>query len=91
MASARYSLKAGEPLTAELAASLLMHRNGVCRDWEKGMSIIPFINKVDSDEDLPTARALARALISNSNFPVEKVVWGSLKNKNVASWSSSAQ
>jgi probable selenium-dependent hydroxylase accessory protein YqeC len=91
MASARYSLKAGEPLTVELAASLLMHRSGVCRDWKKGMSIIPFINKVDSDEDLPLARALAQALTSNSNFPVEKVVLGSLKNKKVASLTSGAQ
>jgi hypothetical protein len=55
------------------------------------MSIIPFINKADSDEDLPLARALAQALTSNSNFPVEKVVLGSLKNKKVASLTSGAQ
>jgi probable selenium-dependent hydroxylase accessory protein YqeC len=85
LAAPRYGLRQGDLLTAELAASLLMHRNGVCRDWNRGMTIIPYINKVDSDEDLPHARALARALTVNSNFPVEKVVLGTLKNKRVVS------
>jgi probable selenium-dependent hydroxylase accessory protein YqeC len=42
-----FSLRAGEPLVAQLAADLLMHSQGVCKDWKPGVTIIPFINKVD--------------------------------------------
>jgi len=85
MAAHRYGLKIGTPLTADLAASLLMHRSGVCRDWKKGMKIIPYINKVDSEADWPRAQALAKALAANANYPVEKVVLGTLENKRVVS------
>ncbi len=90
-ASTRFSLKAGTPLTPEIAATLLMHRGGVCRHWQKGMRIIPFINKVDSEREEPAARALAHALIQNPNFPVERVVWGSVINRRAASVAASAQ
>jgi probable selenium-dependent hydroxylase accessory protein YqeC len=85
MAAPRYGLTLGTPLTAKLAASLLLHRNGVCKDWKKGMKIIPFINKVDSEDDRSRAHTLALALAENTNFPVEKVVLGTLKNKRVVS------
>ncbi len=90
MASARYSLRAGDLLTTEVAARLLMHRSGVCRDWQKDMHIIPFINKVDSEADEPLALALAHALLQNPNFPVARVVWGSLNNRRAASLAASA-
>lgn len=90
-ASASFSLEAGTLLTPADAAALLMHRGGVCRDWQKGMRIVPYINKVDSEKDEPAARALAHALLQNPNFPVERVVWGSLNNRRVASIAASAQ
>jgi len=90
-ASKRFSLKAGSPLTPEIAAGLLLHRSGVCKDWQKGMRIIPFINKVDSESDEPAARALAHALLQNPNFPVDRVVWGSLTQRRVATLAPSAQ
>ena len=87
LASQRYNLKAGQILVPELAASILLHPQGVCKDWQPGMQIIPFINKVDSDsEDVP-ARALARALMNNDHFPVQRVVWGSVHNGSAASLS----
>jgi probable selenium-dependent hydroxylase accessory protein YqeC len=88
-ASARLSLKRGAPLNAELAASLLMHRDGVCRDYQQEMSIIPFINKADAEEDDASARDLARAILGNPNFPVQRVVWGSLKNRRASSLAAS--
>jgi probable selenium-dependent hydroxylase accessory protein YqeC len=89
MASARFGLTTGTILTAELAASLLMHREGVCRDCQRGMRIIPFINKVDSEEDEASARDLAHAILRNPNYPVQQVVWGSLKYKRAASLTAS--
>ncbi len=91
IASARFSLKAGAILTPDTAAGLLMHRSGVCRDWQKGVRIVPYINKVDSESDEPAARALALALLQNPNFPVERVVWGSLTRRRVATLAPSAQ
>jgi probable selenium-dependent hydroxylase accessory protein YqeC len=76
--AARFSLRAGEWLTPELAAGILMHKQGVCRDWKPGTAIVPFINKVDAPAQDPVARDLAELILSNGNFPVERVVFGSV-------------
>ena len=73
-----FSLRAGELLTPELAAGILMHKQGVCRDWKTGTTIIPFINKVDSPAHDEDARALAQWILLNGNFPVNHVVSGSV-------------
>lgn len=83
-ASGRYQLSRGQILTPELAASILFHPQGVCKDWKPTMRLIPFINKVDSESDDPLAVSLARALLHNGNFQVDHVVWGSLQNGRVA-------
>lgn len=81
MAAPRYSLKHGQLITPELAASILLHPEGVCKDWKEGMKIIPFINKVDSESDDALARELAGALMRNGRFPIERIVWGSVHRK----------
>jgi probable selenium-dependent hydroxylase accessory protein YqeC len=78
MASHRYRLPAGEILSPALAAALLLHPHGVCRDWRPGMRIVPYINKVDVEAEDPLADSLARALLRNGNLPIERVVYGSL-------------
>ena len=90
-AAERFSLKAGDSLTPETAAALLLHRSGVCKDWQEGVRLVPYINKVDSEKDEPAARDLAHALLQNPNFPVERVVWGSLTHRRATSLASSAQ
>jgi probable selenium-dependent hydroxylase accessory protein YqeC len=74
----RFSLRAGELMTIELAAGILMHKWGVCKDWKSGATIIPFINKVDEPEQDAAARDLANAILNNRNFPVKRVVFGSV-------------
>jgi len=74
----RFSLRAGEPMTPELAAGILMHKQGVCKDWKPGTAVIPFINKVDGSAQDPAARDLANSILSNGNFPVQRVVFGSV-------------
>jgi probable selenium-dependent hydroxylase accessory protein YqeC len=73
----RFSLQAGERITPELAAGILMHAQGVCKAWKPGVAIIPYINKVDSVEMDSSAKDLAHAILHNGNFPVDHVVWGS--------------
>jgi probable selenium-dependent hydroxylase accessory protein YqeC len=72
-----FSLQAGDPITPELAAGILMHPRGVCKDWKPGVTIIPYINKADGVEQDSAAKALAHAILHNGNFPVERVVFGS--------------
>ena len=74
----RFSLQPGETLTPELAAAILMHKDGVCKDWKPGATIIPFINKVDGVTQEATAGKLADLVLHNGNFPVERVVFGSV-------------
>jgi hypothetical protein len=65
-----------------------MNPAGVCKDWKPGMRIVPYINKVDQESQDHLAEDLARALLRNEYFPVERVVWGSLLTGRVASMSS---
>ena len=85
LASKRHHLQEGSILTPELAASILLHPQGVCRDWKTGMRIIPYINKADTTALDPTAQALAAAILQNGNFPVDHVVIGSVHNSRAAS------
>jgi probable selenium-dependent hydroxylase accessory protein YqeC len=81
----RFSLKAGDPITHQAAADILMHLQGVCRDVKEGTTIIPFINKVDTPEKDADAKILASHILKNGNFPVNRVVWGSVLNGRVES------
>ena len=79
---------AGECLTPRLAADILMHTRGVCKDYKPGMEIIPFINKVDTPEQDAAARELAQEILLNGNFPVERVLFGSVLQGRVESISA---
>jgi probable selenium-dependent hydroxylase accessory protein YqeC len=75
----RFSIRAGDPLTVERAADILMHPMGVCRDWTPDMEIIPYINKVEDSEQESVAGQLAEWILNNDNFPVKRVVIGSAR------------
>lgn len=79
MAARDYAFEAGRIVTPELAAAILLHPSGVCKDWRPGMRIMPYINKVDDEKLDPLAHELAQALLHNGNFPVAHVIWGSLR------------
>jgi probable selenium-dependent hydroxylase accessory protein YqeC len=72
-----FSLRAGGRITPDVAAKILMHSRGVCKDWKPGTTIIPFINKADSTAQDSAARDLAYSILRNGNFPVQRVVFGS--------------
>ena len=84
IARERCGLKPGVILTPDLAASILLHPLGVCRDWRPGTRVIPFINKADAAADDAPAGDLARALLRNGHFPVERVVIGSVQHRRAA-------
>jgi probable selenium-dependent hydroxylase accessory protein YqeC len=83
---ARLGLRAGEKITPETAAAVLLHPEGVCKGWTAPVEIVPFINKVDSAEDEAAARQLAEALLAHrSRLPIRRVVWGSVERGRVGS------
>jgi probable selenium-dependent hydroxylase accessory protein YqeC len=85
MAAGRYSLREGETLTPELAGELLLHPEGVCKGWRRGIEVIPFINKVDTERDDGLARQVAETLLRHGSLPVKRVVWGSVQERRGAS------
>jgi probable selenium-dependent hydroxylase accessory protein YqeC len=84
----RFSLKAGDRITPRLAAGILMHPRGVCKDVKNGTTIIPFINKVDTPQKDADAGILASYILQNGNYPVNRVVWGSVLKGRVESVST---
>jgi probable selenium-dependent hydroxylase accessory protein YqeC len=81
----RFSLHAGERITPAMAAGILMHKEGVCKGWKPGTTIIPFINKVDGPAQDSAARDLASSILRNGNFPVDRVLYGSVLQGRVDS------
>jgi len=81
--SESFSLRKGDLITPEIAASILMHPRGVCKNPQPGTVIIPFINKVDSESQDSSALELAAAIMKNGAFPVERVIYGSVLNGRV--------
>jgi probable selenium-dependent hydroxylase accessory protein YqeC len=76
--SESFSLRKGERITPEIAARILMHPRGVCKNLRPETTIVPFINKVDSEAQDSTALELAAAILKNGVFPVERVIYGSV-------------
>ena len=83
--SESFALRKGDLITPETAARILMHPQGVCKNRHTGTTIIPFINKADSPAQDSTAMELAAAILSNTAFPVERVIYGSVLNGRAAS------
>ncbi len=81
----RFSLRAGERITPDLAAGILLHKLGVCKNCKPGTIIIPFINKVDGPAQDAAARDLASSILHNDNFPVQRVVFGSVLQRRADS------
>ena len=60
-------------------------RTAYAKDWKPGTKIIPFINKVDGPGQEADARDLAQRILRNGNFPVDRVLFGSVLHERVES------
>ena len=83
--SGSFSLHKGDLITPAVAASILMHPRGVCKNLSHGTTIIPFINKADSEAHDSLAMELAVAILNNGAFPVQRVIYGSVINERAVS------
>jgi probable selenium-dependent hydroxylase accessory protein YqeC len=91
LVSGLFSSMAGKPIDPKIASEILLHPQGVCKDWKPGMRIVPYINKTDNESLDPLARELALALLRSPFFPVERVVWGSLVSGRAGSLTAQMQ
>jgi probable selenium-dependent hydroxylase accessory protein YqeC len=69
-------LAPGKTLTVEAIALLVTHAQGLTKGCPAGAKIIPFINKVESDDDRRWGIILAGKLLSDGHPRIEYVVLG---------------
>lgn len=81
--SEKFLLRKGDLITPTVAARILLHPLGVCKNLYPGTTIVPFINKVDSEVQDSIAQELAEEFLNNNVFPVERVIYGSVLNGRV--------
>jgi probable selenium-dependent hydroxylase accessory protein YqeC len=70
--------KIGETINPSLIAILMTHPQGLIKGAPPGARIIPFINKVETMEDLNEARKVAHEVLRKGDRRIEKVVLGRL-------------
>jgi probable selenium-dependent hydroxylase accessory protein YqeC len=63
----------GDPVTAELIATLMVHPQGLCKGVPSGARIVPFINKVETTGGLHGAREIAQEVLEKGS-QIERVV-----------------
>ncbi len=64
----------GAPVTPETVASVITHPSGGAKGLPPGARLIPFVNKVESEQTLRAARALARLLLADAG--IDRVIVG---------------
>lgn len=71
--------KENEIVTEKHLTSLVFHNKGLFKD-SKGEKVL-FINKVDGENELILAQRVAANILENNHNYVDKIIIGSLKNK----------
>ncbi len=66
----------GQIISAESIASLIIHAEGITKGSPVKAKIIPFINKVDLDQDIANGRDLARKILAKRHPQIEQVILG---------------
>jgi probable selenium-dependent hydroxylase accessory protein YqeC len=69
-------LPIGEIISVESIAVLLTHHQGIIKGSPDRARIVPFINKVELDKDLGTARKLATKILAKGHPQIKAVVSG---------------
>jgi molybdenum cofactor cytidylyltransferase len=70
----------GDPVTAELIATVLAHPQGGAKGAPPGARLVPFLNKVEDAPTLAAARVTARLLLAHPR--VDSVLIGSAASSN---------
>ena len=69
------------PVTAEAIAALITHPNGIAKGSPATARIIPFINKMDLNTDLLSARDLAAKILTRRHSQIERVILGQVNSR----------
>jgi probable selenium-dependent hydroxylase accessory protein YqeC len=76
IASVLLGLSLGTPISAESIAVLVTHLQGLTKGKPLDTRIIPFINKVEMEQDLSKARDIALEILHKRHRQIERVVLG---------------
>jgi probable selenium-dependent hydroxylase accessory protein YqeC len=74
-------LAIGETVTTNAVATLIVHDEGIAKGSPKTARIIPFINKVDTREDIIEAEKLAKKILKAGRSCIRRVVLGRLQSE----------
>ncbi len=72
-------LEMGEAITSDAVASLIVHDEGIAKGSPPSASIIPFINKIDTEEDKIIAGELAQKILKAGHPRIKRMVLGRLQ------------
>jgi probable selenium-dependent hydroxylase accessory protein YqeC len=73
-------LSIGESLSAEAIALLVTHARGLTSGCPAGARVVPFINKIESDDDRHQGRLLASRILDAGYPRIECVVLGQARS-----------
>ncbi|MBI2861111.1 MAG: putative selenium-dependent hydroxylase accessory protein YqeC [Chloroflexi bacterium] len=73
-------LPLGEAITAEAVARLLTHPQGIAKGAPARARIIPFLNKVDTEDRLAQGKDLAAIILSAAHPQIDRVVLGRVQS-----------
>ncbi|MBW2040069.1 MAG: putative selenium-dependent hydroxylase accessory protein YqeC [Deltaproteobacteria bacterium] len=68
----------GDPITPQVIASLIIHPQGLIKGTPPRARVIPFLNKVETQEGLEGGREVAHEVLRNGDQRIEGVVLGRL-------------
>ena len=76
VAAALLNLLPGSIVEADIIARLVTHPQGIAKGSPPEASIVPFINKIDTDGLLPQGREIALRILEMKHPAIERVVLG---------------
>ncbi len=71
-------LEVDQPMTARALARLITHQEGGLKGIPQNARVVPFLNKVDSDELLDKARDVARLILEEDR--IDRVILGAIRS-----------
>lgn len=71
-------VKIGDPIIPQTIAALIIHPQGLIKGVPPRSRIIPFLNKVETQEGLKGGREVAHEVLRNGGQQVERIVLGRL-------------
>jgi probable selenium-dependent hydroxylase accessory protein YqeC len=74
-------IPAGEKLTEEAMALLMVHPEGIFKGTPSSSRVAAFLNKVDVPNGVAKAKSIAQKILDKKHRQVERIVLGQLRSE----------